>query len=453
MSSPEPMEIVDRAIAAALAAGASGADCALVESDSTEARVRGEEIEFVKQALERTLAIRALVAGDGGAGSAVTSTSDLSPEAVERMATETVKLAKATAKDPAADIPEEGFATNWPDLELIDASDRNVSVEERIETALRAEAAARSTDTRIGNSEGSQVGSEFSSVALGNHAGFRGEYRSASHSLVSEPVAQENGSMQRDYWYTAGRKLSDLESPEAVGRKAAERALRRLGGRRIETCEAPVIFDPFTSPSLLHHLVGCLNGYAIYREGSFLAGRLGETIASDQVTIIDDGRIVGGLGSRPFDGEGQPTRRNIVLDRGRMETYLLDSYSARKLGMQTTGNATRGLRSSPTVGITNLWLEPGQGDLAEIVAQTDRGLLVTELIGMGFNPVTGDYSRGAAGMWIENGEITHPVEEVTIAGNFGDMLLGIDAVGSDLEWRGSVAAPSLRISQMTIAGD
>jgi PmbA protein len=213
-----------------------------------------------------------------------------------------------------------------------------------------------------------------------------------------------------------------------------------------------VIFDPVTAPSLLGHIIGCVNGYSIYRESSYLAGKIGEMIASDRLTLIDDGRLPGGLGSKPFDGEGQPTRRNTVVDRGRLKTYLLDGYSGRKLGLQSTGSAARGAGSPPTVGTTNLWLEPGEMSQEEIVASTERGLLVTELIGMGFNPVTGDYSRGAAGMWIENGELAYPVEGITIAGNLGVMLASIDAVGSDLLWRGRTASPSLRVANMTIAG-
>jgi len=443
---------VERALEGVKRAGADAADCVLVESDVVEARVRGSEIEFVKQAREHTLGIRALIRGPEGYRSAITSTSDLAPEAVDKMAAETVALARATAEDPSAGILEDGFALDIPDLSLFEPGDRDVSVETRIEDAMKAEAAARAEDPRIANSEGSEVSSDFSHIAFGNSAGFFGCYDSASHALFSEPLAQENGSMQRDYWYTVARKLADLEDPESVGRKAAQRALRKLGAVQIPTCEAPVIFDPITAPSLLGHLVGCVNGYSIYRESSFLAGKLGESIASDLVTIIDDGRLPGGLGSKPFDGEGQPTRRNTVVDHGRLETYLLDGYSGRKLGMSSTGNAARSAGSAPTVGTTNLWLEPGSLSFEEIVASTKRGLLVTELIGMGFNAVTGDYSRGASGVWVENGELTHSVEEITIAGNLGDMLLAIDAVGSDLLWRGRTASPSLRIANMTIGG-
>jgi PmbA protein len=453
LSVEAPRDTVERAIDRARRAGASAVDAVLIESDSVEARVRSAEIDFVTQARERTLGIRALVAGEQGARSASTSTSDLSPEAVDRMAAETATLARATAADPTAGLPDEPFAKEIPDLALFDPTDRDVDVETRIQDARAAEAAARGTDPRIDNSEGSQIGSSFSHIAYGNSAGFFGEYDTAVHSLFSEPVAKSNGGLQRDYWYTVARRLSDLEQPTSVGRRAAERALRRLGAKRVKTSEASVIFDAVTAPSLLGHLTGCINGYSVYRQTSYLADKIGEMIATASMTVIDDGIRPGGLGSKPFDGEGLPTRRTVVVDRGRLSSYLLDSYSARKLEMKSTGNATRGVGSPPSAGSTNLWLEPGTQSLDEIIASTERGLLVTELIGMGFNPITGDYSRGAAGLWIEGGEIVGPVEELTIAGNLSEMLMDIDAIGSDLLWLGSTASPSLRISKMMIAGE
>jgi len=446
------LESVRRALRSAASAGADAADTVIVASESVEARVRGEEIDFVTEAREHTLGIRALVAGDGGFQSAITSTSDLSDDAIDRMARDAVAIARTTAPDPSAGLPDGGYAEDDPDLALSAESDRDVELDARIADAFRAERAARETDPRISNSEGSQIGSGFSRVAYGNSAGFTGTYTAASHSLSCEPLASVNGSMQRDYWMTVARRLGELENPAAVGRRAAERAVRRLGAKPITTTEAPVIFDPLTAASLVSHIAACVNGYAIYRETSYLAGKLGETVASPLVSVIDDGRRPGGLGSKPFDGEGLPTRRNEVIDRGRLASYLLDSYSARKIGAQSTGNAARSAGSAPSAAPTNLWLEPGQPTLEEIVASTERGLLVTELIGMGFNPVTGDYSRGAAGLWIEGGEIAFPVEEVTVAGNLADMLAHIDVVGSDVVWLGRIASPSLRVAQMTIAG-
>ncbi len=444
--------LLELALARVSAGGAASADAVLVESDVLEARVRGREIDFVKQAREQTLGVRSFVEGSKGLRCAITSSSDLRAETVARIAEECVALARAVAPDPGAGLPEGGFAREIPDLTLFAPGEHPFSVDERIQCARQAEAAARAVDARITNSEGSQVGSDFSRIVYATSSGFVGEYQTAGHTLFSEPIASQNGDMQRDYWLTVGRSLSSLEDPAQVGRRAAERALRRLGARRIPTCEVPVIFDPLTAPSLLGHLVQCVNGYAVYRGASFLAGRLDEVIASEQVTVIDDGRLPGGLGSKPFDGEGQATRRNVVIERGRLASYLLDSYSARKLELKTTGNAGRSAASAPSATPTNLWLEPGSLSLEDIIGRTSRGLLVTELIGMGFNPVTGDYSQGAVGFWIEAGEILHPVHEVTIAGHLGDMLSSIDAIGNDLLWLGRVAAPSLRVARMTVAG-
>jgi PmbA protein len=445
-------EAVRRALDGATRAGAESADALLVEHDMIECRVRGESIDFVTQARERTLGIRAFVVGPGGRRSAVVSTSDLAPGSIDRMAAEAVALAGATAPDPCAGLPEDGFGAATDDLALCDPADRAVAVEARVADARRAERAARACDPRIANSEGSGASSQFADVVYGNSAGFLGAYASASHSLYAEPVASQDGAMQRDSWLCIARRLADLDDAGGVGREAARRALARLGARRVPTCEVAVVFEPRTARSLLVQLAGCLSGYAVYRDASYLAGRLGGRVASGLVTVVDDGRLPGGLGSHPFDGEGLPPRRNVLVQGGRLESWLLDGYSARKLGLRSTGNAVRSAAGAPSAGPTNLWLEPGTDGPGEIVASTPRGLLVTELIGQGFNPVTGDYSRGAAGFWIENGEITHPVEEVTIAGNLGEMLAAVDAVGSDLLWLGRVAAPTLRVALMTVAG-
>lgn len=452
LPSSELPDIALRALEAVRKAGATEADVLLVAGDDREVRVRGGEVEFVKQAQGRGLGIRALVAGSGGMRTAIVSTSDLAAETVERMAQEAVALARETAPDPLAGLPEGGFAGDLPDLALFDPADREVPITARIEDARRAESAARSADPRIVNSEGSQAGSGFAGIVYANSRGFFGEYESASHGLFSEPIAQDASGMQRDHWSTSARRLRDLEDAAGVGRKAAARALRRLGAKRVGTSEVPVLFDSRTAPSLVGQLASCANGYSIYRRSSFLEGKMGETIASDLVTIIDDGRLPGGLGSKPFDGEGLATRRNVLVRDGRLESWLLDHYSARKLGLVSTGSAARGTGSAPRAGTTNLWLEPRAGTLDALIAEIDRGLLVTELIGMGFNPTTGDYSRGAAGLWIEHGEIVHAVEEITIASTLPDMLRAIDRVGSELEWHGRTASPPIRIGAMMVAG-
>ena len=258
--------------------------------------------------------------------------------------------------------------------------------------------------------------------------------------------------MQRDYWYAVSRTLSLLDSPEEVGRIAAQRTLRRLGARKVKTAQVPIVFEPMVARSLLGNLFEAASGDSIYRAASFLAGKLGETIAGDNVSVVDDGTIPGGFGTSPFDGEGVPTRRTMVVERGVLKSYLLNTYTAKKLGLATTGNAARGLAGTPGIGAGNFFLEPGARTPKEIIAEIPEGLYVTELLGFGVNLVTGDYSRGAGGLWISGGELTYPVEEITIAGNLKDMLQNITRIGNDLEFRGSVACPTLRIDGLTVAG-
>ncbi len=266
------------------------------------------------------------------------------------------------------------------------------------------------------------------------------------------PVATQNGSMERDYWYTIARNYKGLEDPETVGRKAAERALRRLGAVKVETQRVPVIFEPRLARSLLGHIFEAVEGRAIYRKASFLAGKLGEKIADERITLIDDGTMPGLFGTSPFDDEGVPTRRTLVIERGVLKNYLLNSYSARKLGMKTTGNASRGITGNAGIGHGNFYIEPGERSPEEIIRGVKNGFFVTELIGGGANTVTGDYSRGAAGMWIRDGELAFPVSEVTIASTMQEMLNGIAEIGSDLEFRGSVSAPTIMLGEMTVAG-
>jgi PmbA protein len=258
--------------------------------------------------------------------------------------------------------------------------------------------------------------------------------------------------MERDYWYTAGRGLADLDPPEQVGRTAAQRTLRRLGARQVPTGEAPVVFDPETAAEILGTLFSAISGYAVFRNSTFLKDRLGEEVASPLLTVVDDGRRMRGLGSRPFDGEGLPTRRNVPVERGVLRHWLCDSYSARKVGAEPTGSARRGVAGGPSVGAGNLYFEPGTSSPDAIVGGVARGLYVTDLIGFGVNVVTGDYSQGAVGHWIENGRLVHPVHEVTIAGSLKEMLRDVDAVGNDLVFRGSSASPTIRIRRMTVSG-
>ncbi|MGH9579949.1 MAG: TldD/PmbA family protein, partial [Terriglobales bacterium] len=281
-----------------------------------------------------------------------------------------------------------------------------------------------------------------------------GEFRSSYCSVAAVPIAQQDGcAMQRDFWYSLARSLARLESPEDVGREAARRALRRLGARKVKTAHVPVVFDPMAGRSLLGSLFEAASGDSIYRSASFLEGRLGEQVAGENVTVVDDGTLPGGFGSAPFDGEGVPKRRTVVVERGVLRSYLLNSYTARKLGLATTGNAARGLAGNPGIGAGNFFLQPGTKTPAEILSAIPEGLYVTELLGFGVNLVTGDFSRGAGGLWISGGELAFPVEEITVAGNLKEMLKNISEIGSDLEFRGSVACPTLRIDGLTVAGE
>lgn len=442
-------ELASDVLRKAAALGASGADVLVVEDASFSVQVRMRGVDTVKDAEEKRLGLRLCF----GQRSATTATSDFSTDAVARLLEDTAAMAKAMAEDPFAGLPEaEAMARGVPDLSLWDGAAGDVPLAERIDLAMRAEAAALACDPRIANSDGAEYGSGEASIYFASSQGFAGDYRSSWASLSATPVARDAGGMQRDGWYSVKRRLADLEAPEAIGRLAADRALRRLGARKVSTQEVPVVFDPDMAASLMRTLCGAVSGSAIYRGASFLVGRLGERIAAPGVRVLDDGRIPGGLGSRPFDGEGLPTRQTVVVEDGVLASYLLDTYSARKLGLASTGNASRSVGQRPTVGPTNFYLVPGPHTPQEIIGSVKQGLYVTEMIGFGVNQVTGDYSRGAVGLWIEDGELTFPVDEVTVAGNLKEMLAQIEMVGSDLAWRSSVAAPTLKIARMTVAG-
>jgi len=295
-------------------------------------------------------------------------------------------------------------------------------------------------------------------MVLANSRGFVGGYRTSYAGVSAAPLAMDaNGQMQRDGWWSSARRLADLDSPEAIGKEAARRALRRLGARRVPTQRVPIVFAPEVARSLIGSVFEAASGDAIWRGASFLAGDLGSQIAASHLTIIDDNTMLlpsgmGGFGTSPFDGEGLPSQRTVVVEQGVLRNYLLNTYTARKLGMKSTHNASRGLAGTPGIGCGNLYVEPGSRTPEDILAGVPTGLYVTSLMGFGVNVVTGDYSRGATGLWIENGQLTHAVEEVTIAGNLAEMLMNVTAIGNDLEFRGAVASPTLRIDGMTIAG-
>lgn len=429
--------------------GASDGDVMMAESESFFVTVRMGEVEKISQAGEKRLGLRLFF----GQSAATASTSDISRKSIEKLVDDTARMARVTAQDPQNGLPEESELTRETvPLDLLDDMARSVSVDEKIQIALDTEKSALAYDPRITNSEGAEFSNQFGRVVYASSRGFAGEYTGSIFGHSVSPIAGQNGSMQRDYWYSSNRKFAKLESSQKVGARAAERVLRRLGGRKVKTCEVPVVFDPEMAASLMGNLSSALSGYALYKGASFLMGKLGTKIGSALLTVVDDATIAGALGSRPFDGEGLPTRKKTVVERGELKSYLLDTYSGKKLGMKSTGNASRSVGSPPGVSAGNFYLAGGRHSPEQIIGSVKAGLYVTEMIGFGVNMVTGDYSRGAAGLWIENGEFTYPVEEVTIAGNLKEMFENIEMVGSDLELRGRIAAPTIKISSMTVAG-
>ena len=442
-------EIAQGAIRQATELGATDAECTITEGDEFSAAVRMGELETLKQAGSRGAGLRVLIGKRMGAS----YTSDLSRDGIQKMVLSAINLAGLTTEDPHAGLPDaDELGSLSGDLKLFSDRTAELPTEERISLARRAEAAALAADPRITNSEGGSFDSSVGGRVFANSRGFAGAYRSSYCSVSAVPVASENGHMERDYWFTNARDNTTLENPESVGRKAAARAVRRLGAVKVETQKVPVIFEPNMSRSLLGNLFDAIDGRSIYRNASFLTGKLGEKIASHKITIIDDGTIPGLFGTQPFDDEGVPTRRTRVIENGVLKNYLLNTYSARKLGMKTTGNASRGITGNAGIGHGNFYLEAGTRTPEEIVRSVKNGFYVTELIGSAVNTVTGDYSRGAVGMWIRDGELAFPVSEVTIAGTLQEMLNGIEEIGNDLEFRGSVSAPTLMLGEMTVAG-
>ena len=448
--------LVADVVAQAMKAGASDAEAVVREGDEFSVNVRMGQVETLKESGSRGLGLRVFL----GKGSASASTSDLTAEGIRQLVDGAMALAKVTEEDPFTGLAEaEEFGSTGGDLHLYFEDVYSLSGEERIEWAKRAEAAALSADPRITNSDGGSFDAATGRKVLANSRGFAGSYRTSYAGVSAAPLAMDvNGQMQRDGWWSSARRIGDLESPEAIGAEAARRTLRRLGARRVPTQSVPIVFAAEVSRSLIGSVFEAASGDAIWRSASFLAGKLGETIADSSITIVDDNLMLlptgaGGFGTSPFDGEGLPSQRTLVVEQGVLRNYLLNTYTARKLGMKSTHNASRGLAGTPGVGAGNLYLEPGRMTPEQILGDVKAGLYVTSLMGFGVNTVTGDYSRGATGLWIENGQLTHAVEEVTIAGNLGAMLRNVTAIGNDLVFRGAVAAPTLRIDGMTIAGE
>ncbi len=449
MKDEELAECARIALKAALNAGASTADVVVVAGSSLDVGVRLGKTEKIKHSRRRQLGIRVFV----GKRSAVSSSADLEEEAVRKLAADTVIHARLAQPDPCAGLPDPDLlAADQPELELYDQEADEFPPAQAVSLATAAEAAALAADRRITNSEGAEFEANSGQVLYSSSEGFSGRYSSSSFTLSVVPVAAAENQMQRDWWYSASRHINELDPAEQVGKEAALRVIRRLGARPVKTQEVPVVFEPEVAASLLGHLAAAVSGTSLQRRASFLLDRLGQRVTAQGLTVIDDGRRCRALASRPFDAEGLPTRKTTVVDQGRLTSYLLDTYCARKLGGQSTGSAFRGVGGSPAPHSSNFYLLPGKDSPADIIGSVQQGLLVTELIGMGVNLVTGDYSRGATGQWIEHGEIVYPVEQVTIAGNLSTMIDAVDAIGNDLSFRQTTSAPTVKIARMTVAG-
>ncbi len=444
-------ELLSEMVSSALKRGATEAEAIALESTEFSVEVRLGEVETLQESASRGIGLRVIYEGR----QASASTSDTHVESLEKLVAEAVEMARHTSPDEASVLPsrEEFSRASNPDLQLYDDAIATLSTERKIELARACEAAALTFDARITNSEGGSCATTLGRMLLVTSSGFEGEYHGSNCGLVAAPIATTGDQMQQSFWGESQRWLKKLSSPEIIGREAAHRALRKLGAHKVPTQEVPIIFEAPMAGELLRNFFEAASGESVFRRSSFLVGKLNESIAASELTIIDDGTLEGAVGSRPFDGEGLPSRRNVVVENGILRSYLLNSYTARKLGLSSTANAMRGLTGAPGVGVNNFYIEAGKISLEEMIASVKNGFFVTELIGFGFNPVTGDYSRGASGLWIENGKFTHPVEEVTIAGNFREMLRGIEMIGNDLYFRSNIAAPTLKVNKMMVSGD
>jgi PmbA protein len=408
--------------------------------------------ELVEEAGSRAVGLRVI----RGQQVAVTYTSDLTDHGIQRFIEDAMELAALSQPDEFAGPPDAALLSRREqhvDLDLFDPRSDHMDAAGAIALATAAESAARAFDSRITNSEGATASRMSGATALVTSGGFRGASRGTYSSLVVNPLAEDSdGKKRTGHYWTAKRHAAEMESATFVGEEAARRTLAKLGARKIDTQEVTVIFDPDAARSLVGLIAGCVMGGSVWRKSTYMANREGTRVASELVTIVDDPLLPRAPGSRPFDGEGLLSRRNVVIEGGVLKTFLLDSYSARKLGRQSTASAARGAAGGVSSTTTNFILQPGTMSAAELLASTDKALYVTDMMGFGFNAVTGDFSRGASGFWVERGERKFPVSEVTISLNLDQLLQRIDAVASDLDLRTSIASPTFRVSAMTVAG-
>lgn len=431
--------------------GADAADVYIVSSTGFNTTVRLGKIERLQQSTSKGLGLRVIKNG----AMANTFTTDFTGKAVQDLARETLEIVKISSADKHNGLPpKELLGVYEGKLMMYDESLEKLSPEKKIEIVKTAEDAGLKFDKRITNGRGTSWNDSRTQVTLANSDGFVGQYKTTSASVSVSLLAEENGVKQTDGWFTFGRFFNKLASPREVGEEAARRVVSKLGGRKIKSQVVPVVVDPQVSSGLVSMVFGAASGGSIYRRSSFLVDKVGQEVSSPLVTIVDDATITDGVASRPFDGEGVKTSQITILENGVLKNYICDAYSARRLNLKATGNASRGYQSTPGVGSTNLYLKNGNTSPKDIIKSVKNGLYLTDMFGSGMNSVTGDFSQGATGFWIENGELTYPVQEITIAGNVLKALQNVKVIGNDLSFKlGSTAAPTLLVSEMTVGGE
>ncbi len=436
---PDPRALIDRVLSSSRKLGADAAEADINTGRGLSVNVRMGQVETIEHQRDKGLGITVYMAGRKGSA----STSDFSDEALEASVNAACTIARHASQDDCAGLIDPEFlATSVPDLDL--CHNWEIAPQAAIELAVECETAARRVDARLTNSDGSLVGTYTGSHLYGNTHGFINGWDWSSHNIDCTVIAEENGRMQRDGWYTKARDQRDLENVESVGREAARRTLSRLNAKKLTTRSAPVIFEAPVARGLFSAFITAVSGGALYRRASFLLDKLGEPVFAPRIQLEEQPHLPKELGSAPFDNDGMATQRKHLVRDGILESYVLSAYSARKLGMNPTGNAG---------GVHNLVVQTGEQDLDALIRQMDTGLLITDMIGFGVNQVTGDYSRGASGFWVERGKVAYPVEEITVAANLKDMFRNIVSIGNDVDNRGNIKTGSVLVENMTIAGE
>jgi PmbA protein len=443
-------QLAKKLVQRAMKKGAKQAEAFLEVGRQSSCRVRDGEIEDLTQATSKGVGLRVISKDRLG----FAYTSDFDPASLDAFVDRALQLAEAAAPNKLNGLPTKKDLGAFPDTgALFDPAVANLAGDWKIKAALEMERAGKAVDPRVTTFDSVGAGDHVSEVYVASSEGLVGGYSGTYVYLFASPVASEKEQLQTGSWVDYKRFLEDLEPPELVGREAARRAVRMLGARKVKTQQVPVIFDPLMAASFVGDIAESADGNAVYKKSSVFAALQGKRLAPESVTVVDDGLLRRGLGTAPFDGEGVPTRRTPILDKGTLRNFLYDASTARKAKARTTGNASRGYSSLPHIGTNNLYLEAGTKTPEELIREVKSGFYVTMMLGSGADPVTGAYSRGANGMWIENGELAYPVQEVTVAGNLLQMLKDLDGIGNDLQFRGSAGAPTIRFKQLTVSGE